>query len=102
MLIRATYDKDKIKATHVQRIDEISRYCNDLSKDPSNGFTKDRSMRRVGSFPVLTLMEYDRENPGWYQMASTEKDPVLRNKLWRQFLNSDYAKPFLMVEKLKH
>ena len=102
MLIRANYKDNKIVATHAQRIDKVSEYCQELSKDPSNGFTKERSMRRVGSFPVLTLMEYDRTHPGWYQMASTEKDPIIKNKLWRQFLNSDYARPFMTVEKLKH
>lgn len=102
MLIKANYRNNQIVATHAQRIDDISSYCNELSKDASNGFTKERSMRRIGSFPVLTLMEYDRVNPGWYQMATTETNLTVKQKLWRQFLDSDYAKPFMTVEKLKH
>lgn len=102
MLIRANYRDDKIVALHAQRTDGISNYCQDLAKDPSNGFTKDRSKRRIGSFPVLTLMEYDRVNPGWYMIVSTSTDMQERQTAWRKFLASDYAKPFMMVEKLKH
>ena len=89
-------------ATHVERIDGTSRYCRDLAKDQSNGFTKDRSMRRLGSFPTLTLMEFDRTHPGWYTRAMNATDIVTKNKAWREFLDSDYAKPFMMVEKIKH
>lgn len=102
MLIGAQFKNDKIVATHVQRVDEISRYCNDLAKDQSNGFTKDRNMRRIGSFPTMTLMEYDRTHPGWYGRVSVNKDFQDKQKAWKEFLDSDYAKPFMMVEKLKH
>jgi hypothetical protein len=102
MLISAKYENDKIVAQHVQNIAGIPEYCRELSKDESNGFTKDRSMRRVGSFPSFTLMEYDRLHPGWYARASQTKDLQDRQKAWREFLSSDYAKPFMMVEKLKH
>lgn len=102
MLISAKYEKDKVVATHVQRIDGISRYCQDLAKDPSNGFTKDRSMRRIGSFPVMTLMEYDRIHPGWYGRCTQNKDFQDKQKAWKEFLGSDYARPFMMVEKMKH
>lgn len=102
MLISAKYSNDKVVATHVQKIDEISKYCNDLAKDPSNGFTKDRSMRRVGSFPTFTLMAYDQAYPGWYKRISETNDYQDKQKAWREFLNSEYAKPFMMVEKMKH
>ena len=102
MLLSAKYEKNEIKADHIQRIGEIRDYCRDLSKDQSNGFTKDRSMRRVGSFPVLTLMDYDAGHSGWYTRATQTKDLQDRQKAWREFLASDWAKPFMMVEKLKH
>lgn len=102
MLISAKFQKDKIIAQHVQNIAGIPEYCHELAKDQSNGFTKDRSMRRVGSFPVMTLMEYDRVHPGWYKRASGTTDFSDKQKAWREFLDSDYAKPFMMVEKLKH
>lgn len=102
MLIRANYKDDKIVATHAQEIGEISDYCANLAKDPSNGFTKDRSMRRIGSFPVFTLMEYDRVNPGWYARASNATDLDTKQKAWREFLGSEYAKPFMTVEKMVH
>jgi len=102
MLIRAKYKSDKIIVDHAQNIAGIPDYCHDLAKDPSNGFTKDRSMRRIGSFPAMTLMEYDRLHPGWYKRASDGTDLQTKQKAWREFLDSDYAKPFMMVEKLKH
>ena len=102
MLIEAKYKNDKITAVHAQNIAGIPEYCHELSKDPSNGFTKDRNMRRIGSFPTFTLMEYDRLNPGWYARITQTKDFEDKQKAWREFLDSDYAKPFMMVEKMKH
>jgi hypothetical protein len=102
MLISAKYEKDKMVATHVQKIDEISRYCNDLAKDPSNGFTKDRNMRRIGSFPTFTLLAYDQAYPGWYKRVTENKDFKDKQRAWKEFLASDYAKPFMMVDKMKH
>lgn len=102
MLISAKYEKDKMIATHVQRIDGISRYCQDLAKDQSNGFTKDRSMRRVGSFPTFTLLAYDQSNPGWYKRITENKDFEDKQRAWKEFLKSEYAKPFMMVDKMKH
>jgi hypothetical protein len=102
MLISAKYKNDKVIATHVEKIDEQSAYCHDLAKDQSNGFTKDRQMRRIGSFPTFTLMEYDRCHPGWYARVTINKDFQDKHKAWREFLDSDYSKPFMMVEKMKH
>lgn len=102
MLIEAKYKNDKIVATHVQRIDGTIKYCRELAKDQSNGFTKDRNMRRIGSFPTFTIMEYDRVNPGWYKRITETKDFGDKQKAWREFLDSEYARPFMMVEKLKH
>ena len=102
MLIEAKYKDSKITAVHAQNIAGIPEYCHDLSKDPSNGFTKDRNMRRIGSFPNMTLLEYDRIHPGWWGRVSQTKDLEDRQKAWREFLGSDYAKPFMMVEKMKH
>jgi hypothetical protein len=102
MLISAKYKNDCIQATHVEKIDDQVRYCNDLAKDRSNGFTKDRNMRRLGSFPTFTLMEYDRIHPGWYARVTETNDRDDKQKAWREFLGTDYAKPFMMVEKLKH
>lgn len=102
MLISAKYKNDEIHATHVERIDDQVRYSRELAKDQSNGFTKDRNMRRVGSFPTFTLMAYDQVHTGWYKRITENKDFQDKQKAWREFLDSEYAKPFLMVEKLKH
>ena len=89
VLIEAKYKDDKISAVHAQNIAGIPEYCHDLSKDQSNGFTKDRNMRRIGSFPNMTLLEYDRMNPGWWNRVSQTKDMQDRQKAWREFLASD-------------
>ena len=102
MLIEAKYKDSKITAVHAQNIAGIPEYCHDLSKDASNGFTKDRNMRRIGSFPNMTLLEYDRTHTGWWARVSQTKDLEDRQKALREFLASDYAKPFMMVEKMKH
>ena len=102
MLIRANWEGDKIKVLHAQNVNGISDYCLDLAKDQSNGFTKDRRMRRIGSFPVFALMEYDRLNPGWMKEATCGSDLQTKQKAWKRFLSSEYAKPFMMVEKMLH
>jgi len=102
MLMSAKFKSDKIVVHHTQNISGIPEYCHELAKDQSNGFTKDRSMRRLGSFPVMTLMEYDRLHPGWYLRATKNEDFQDKQRAWHEFLKSEYAKPFMMVEKLKH
>ena len=102
MLIRAHYEGDKIKTLHAERIDESASYCKELAKDESNGFTEDRSMRRVCSPPMLTLLADDKEHPGWLNSAMNSRDPIEKNRLWKEFLKSDYAKPFMTVDKLYH
>lgn len=102
MLLKAKYEDDKIRATHVQRIDEQVRYSQDLAKDRSNGFSRDRNMRRIGSFPTFTLSEYDRTHPGFLARIQDTNQFEDKQAAWREFLKSDYAKPFMMVEKLKH
>jgi len=102
MLMSARFNKTQIIANHVERIDGTIKYCADLAKDPSNGFTKDRSMRRVGSFPVLTLMEYDRTHPGWYDRAFNPQDLATKQSAWKEFIGSEYAKPFMTVDKMVH
>lgn len=102
MLVRARYEGDNIKVLHAQNVGHQIRYCNDLTKDRSNGFTKERSMRRIGSFPDLVLKEYDRLHPGWMVRASCGSDLDVKQKAWREFLDSDAAKPFMTVDKMLH
>lgn len=100
MLIRAKTNGDKIEALHAEPMADLIRYSKDLAKDPSNGFTKDRTMRFVGRYNNTTLLEYDRCNPGWMQRVMS-KDIPDRNKAWREFLQSDYGRPTMTVEALK-
>lgn len=104
MLIKASYEYDKIKVLHAERVDGIMEYLKDLRKDDSNGFTKDRSMRRICSPPVLTIMEYDRTHPGFADavFGRVKTSFEERQKMIKEFLASDYAKPFMTVERLKH
>jgi hypothetical protein len=102
MLIRAVYQKDKVNMLHSENVGDQIIYCNQLAKDRSNGFTKDRSMRRIGSFPDLVLKEYERLHPGWIVRATCGSDIDVKQEAWKEFLDSDSAKPFMMVEKMKH
>ena len=101
MLVRANYEGDKIKTLHAEPMEDLIRYSHNLSKDPSNGFTKDRTMRFVGRYNNTTLLEYDRCHPGWMARIMNAKDVTDRNKAWREFLTSDYGRPTMTVEALK-
>ena len=102
MLIKAKYEGDKINVLHAERIDTAMAYCHDLSKDQSNGFTKERTMRRVGSPPMLTLLDYDKFHPGFMQRAMSPTSSADKNKAWREFFASEWGRPFLTVEKILH
>lgn len=101
MLIRAQFEDDKINALHAEPMADLISYSKDLAKDPSNGFTKDRTMRFVGRYNNTTLLEYDRCHPGWMSRVMNSKDVAERNKAWREFLKSDYGRPTMTVEALK-
>ncbi len=99
MLIRAKYEGDKIKTTHAEPMGDLIRYTNDLAKDQSNGFTKDRTLRMVGRYNNTTLMDYDKEHPGW--LARTQgKDLKDRQKAWREFIRSDWGRPTATVNPM--
>lgn len=101
MLIRANYEGDKMRALHVEPMTDLINYSKELAKDPSNGFTKERTMRLVGRYNSTTLMEYDRCHPGWMARIMNSKDVSDRNKAWQEFLKSDYGRPTMTVEALK-
>ena len=101
MLVRANYAGDKMNAFHVEPMADMIAYSRELAKDPSNGFTKKRTMRLVGRYNNATLLEYDRCHPGWMERVMNAKDVTDRNKAWREFLNSDYGRPTMTVEALK-
>ena len=98
MLIRANYDGEKIKVLHAEPMADMIAYSQELAKDESNGFTKNRTMRFVGRYNNTTLLEYDRCHPGWMARVMQGKDIVDRNKAWKEFLNSDYGRPTLAVK----
>ena len=100
MLIKAQYDGDKIKALHQEPMQDLIRYTHELSKDPSNGFTKGRTMRHVGRYNQTTLMDYDQSHPGWMSRAMG-KDIIDRNKAWKEFFQSEWGRPTMTVERLK-
>lgn len=99
MLIRANFEGEKIKALHAEPMADLIRYTNDLSKDQNNGFTKDRTMRMIGRYNTTTLMDYDKEHPGW--MARTQgRDLQDRQKAWREFMRSEWGRPTATVNPL--
>ncbi len=99
MLIRANTNGDKIEALHAEPMEDLIHYSNELSKDRSNGFTKDRSMRMVGRYNSTTLMDYDKEHPGW--MARVQgRDLIDRQNAWREFIRSDWGRPTATVDPM--
>ena len=102
MIIRANYQGDKISVLHAEEVGSQIAYCNDLTKDRSNGFTKDRSMRRIGSFPDIVLKKYEALHPGWMTRAQCGSDLQTKQQAWKEFLDSDSAKPYMMVDKMLH
>lgn len=99
MLIRAKTDGDKIKALHAEPMADLIRYSNELSKDRSNGFTNDRTMRFVGRYNNTTLMDYEQSHPGW--MARVQgRDLQDRQKAWREFIRSDWGRPTATVNPM--
>ena len=99
MLIRAKFNDDKIEALHAEPMGDLIKYSNELSKDRSNGFTKDRTMRLVGRYNNTTLMDYDKEHPGWMGRVQG-RDLQDRQKAWREFIRSDWGRPTATVNPL--
>lgn len=101
MLVSAKFEGSKLKTLHAEPMSDLIAYTSHLAKDPSNGFTKNRTLRHVGRFNNITLLEYDRCHPGWMARIMDAKDVAGRSKAWREFLNSDYGRPTMTVEALK-
>ncbi len=99
MLIRANYEGDKIKALHAEPMADLIQYSRHLAKDPSNGFTKGRTMRHVGRYNTTTLLDYDQSHPGWMARAQG-KDLKDRQKAWREFIRSGWGRPTALVNPL--
>jgi hypothetical protein len=102
MLIKLEHEGQKLKATHVERVDGNIRYCQELAKDSSNGFTKQRTMRRIGNVPNIALLAYAQEHPDWWQRAFSPVTQFEKNRAWRDFFKSEIGRPYLTVEKILH
>ena len=87
MLIEAKYNKDKVIATHVEKIGDHREFCNEMRRDRNNGWTKERTMRWCGSVPESSIEKYEETHPGFKTLAFGKvKDWKLRDKAMREFM----------------
>jgi hypothetical protein len=77
MIIRAEYNKDNFEITHGQDITPILRANYIMRKDALNGWTPDRSMKRIGSIPSLILYEYLKKYPELKEGDNIQQHRVL-------------------------
>ena len=56
-LYRFKVEGDKYKMQHVQDVSSVAKSFHAERKDNNNGFTLERSMRKVGSIPLIYAMQ---------------------------------------------
>lgn len=76
-----TEDKGKLILNRVVNLDDNLKACHELRKDDQNGWTKDRSMRRVASVPFDVWNMWVKQNP---ELLAGDKE--LREKTLRKLL----------------
>jgi len=88
-----TDDKGKLTLTKTVDIDPILKANYESKKDSQDGFSKDRSYRKVASIPMETWLDLTRRMP---EIIIGDKE--LREKTIRKWLRSDEGKMFWSVE----
>ena len=56
-LYRFKVEGDKYKMQHVQDVSSVAESCHTERKEDHNGFSAQRSMRKVGSIPLIYTMQ---------------------------------------------
>ena len=86
-ILGVEYEGDNYVMRHAQKIDSILESNYEARKNDNNGFTKDRSMRKVASIPEMEFIK----------RPELIKD--LSGNTMKRFLRSDECKPYLRVRK---
>ena len=88
-----TEEGDNLTLTRTIDIDPILRSNYESKKDLSNGFSKDRSYRKVASVPMETWLDLTKKMP---ELIIGDKE--LREKTLNKWLRSEEGKMFWSVE----
>lgn len=95
MLISAKYEKDKIKATHVQRIDGFLEKAHEMRKENRAGMWRGGTGRHVATVPDSAIEKWEETHPGFKALAfGKTTDFKLRDKAIREFLCAAEGKQF--------
>ena len=84
----------KLTLTRVTDIDPILQSNFESKKDLNNGFSKDRSYRKIASVSMDTWLGWCKQNP---ELVVGDKE--LREKTLKKLLYTDEGKMFWSVEK---
>lgn len=83
---------DKFKFTHVQNVEKVMAQAHQDRKDERQGWSKDRTMRRVASIPVIEWLRH----PEWQQEIVAYGD----SPSMRKWLCGEYGSLFKTVDNL--
>lgn len=89
-----TEDKGKFTLIQSVDIDPVLKANYEAKKDSQNGFSKDKSYRRVASIPIETWVSLTRRMP---ELLLGDKE--LREKTLNKWLHSEEGKMFWTVSK---
>lgn len=92
--VTITEDKGELTLTRTVDIDPVLRANYEARKDDQNGFSKNRSIRRVASVPIETWVDLTKRMP---ELLLGDKE--LREKTLDKWLHSDEGKMFWTVNK---
>jgi hypothetical protein len=81
---------DKTVFTHVQNVDPVSKLAWEQRNSGNNGWTKDKSMRKIAEIPELVFFA----NP-----QLTNPDGRINKAELRKFLRSPQGETFRTVDK---
>lgn len=95
MLVRARVENEKFIATHTDDVSAELEYAKEMRKDPNNGWSGSRTMRKVATIPHALIKKYGETHPGFETLAFGQvKDFKLRDKAIRDFLKWEEAQRY--------
>ena len=65
-LVGTSVEGDKYTHHHAQNTSLVQAGCHELRQDSSNGFTQERTMRKIASIPALDAVRLGNERPGFF------------------------------------
>ena len=77
-LIGTTIDGDHYTHHHAQNTSAIQAGCHELRQDSGNGWTKERTMRKIASIPALDAVRLGNERPGFFSSPEMMREWLRR------------------------